>query len=768
MDASMRIRVSGNILRASSLTVTQTLIVMLVAAVPAAAAAQLPAPVDSSLHTIFASSKYQGQGLPGLRWADDGVHYTVPEPSPGGSGSFDIVEYSAATGSKKVLVPARMLTPAGSSSPLWVEQYDWSTDKSHLLIFTNSKKVWRQNTRGDFWILDTRTGALHRVGDTTEASTLMYAKFSPDGTRVAYVHAGDLYVEPTTGGAVTRLTNDATRTLVNGMTDWVYEEEFSLRDGFKWSPDSRHIAFWQFDMSGVRNFTLINDTDSLYPVTTEIQYPKAGTTNSSVRVGVVSASGGPVVWAKLTGDPRNNYIPWMEWAGPSEIAIQHLNRLQNNDDLVLANITDGDIHHLLTEHDSTWVDMSQDDFRWMDGGKEFLWPSERDGWRHIYMGSRATGTLTLITPGDYDVVSVAGVDELRGWLYVIASPTNATQRYLYRVSYRSPGPPVRVTPENLAGTNNYDLSPSAQWAIHAHSTFDTPPAADIVDLPSHRVARTLVANTELKATVASVAQPPVQFFNVRIPDGATLDAWMIRPRNFDPKKRYPVLVQVYGEPAAQTVLDAWGGTDRIWHRMLADLGYIVVSFDNRGTPAPKGRAWRHVIYGSLGPLSSQEQADAVRAFARTRSYADSTRVAIWGWSGGGSSTLNALFRFPDVYRVGMAVAPAADQRLYDTIYQERYMGLPSTNAHGYDIGSPINFAQGLRGKLLVVHGSGDDNVHYQGTERLVDRLVALDKEFDMMVYPNRTHCICEGPGTTLHVYSLLTRYLLTNLPPTVE
>jgi dipeptidyl-peptidase-4 len=327
---------------------------------------------------------------------------------------------------------------------------------------------------------------------------------------------------------------------------------------------------------------------------------------------------------------------------------------------------------------------------------------------------------------------------------------------------------VRVTPANLAGTNGYDLSPTAQWAIHTYSTFDTPGVTDIVDLPAHHSARTLVTNADLKKAVAAVVQPPVQFFQVRVTDGATLDGWMIRPRDFDPQKKYPVLVQVYGEPAAQTVVDRWGGNGMLWHRMLADLGYIVVSFDNRGTPAPKGTAWRHVIYGAIGPLSSKEQADAVRAFARTRPYADSSRVAIWGWSGGGSSTLNAMFRFPDVYKVGMAVAPVADQRLYDTIYEERYVGLPSTNAHGYDVGSPINFAQGLRGKLLVVHGSGDDNVHYQGTERLVNRLVSLGKEFDMMAYPNRTHCICEGTGTTLHVYSLLTRYLLTNLPPGAE
>jgi dipeptidyl-peptidase-4 len=721
--------------------------------------AQLPVPVDSALHRIFASNTYSAQRAGGLRWRADGAHYTVLERAQGGG--TDIVQYDAATGAREVVVPAQRLRPAAAQAPLRVEDYTWSDDGRKLLVFTNGQRVWRRNTRGDFWVLDLASGALHQVGASAPASSLMFAKFSPDGSHVAYVRQGDLYVEPTTGGAATRLTSDATTSLVNGMSDWVYEEEFDLRDGFRWSPDSRRIAFWQFDMSGVRDFTLINDTDSLYPVTKLIQYPKAGTTNSAVRAGVVSVTGGPVTWLSIAGDPREQYIPWMEWAGPREIAVQHMNRLQQRNDLLFADAVTGRTRIALTDTDSAWVNVV-DELHWLDQSR-FLWLSERDGWRHVYVGSRAGGALRLVSPGDYDVMSIAAVDTARRWAYVVASPRNATQRYLYRISLDRPGAPVAVTPSGVAGVHQYSVSPTGRWAVHTFSTFDTPPVTDIVELPTHRVARTLVTNDALKATVAPLVKQPVEFFTVGASDGATLDGWVIKPRDFDPNKRYPVLVQVYGEPASQTVMDSWGGNGMLWHRMIADQGYLVVSFDNRGTPAPKGRAWRKVIYGAIGPMASQEQADAVRAFARTRPYADSTRVAIWGWSGGGSSTLNAMFRHPDVYAVGMAVAPVPDQRLYDTIYQERYMGLPSTNAKGYDAGSPINFAEGLRGKLLIVHGSGDDNVHYQGTERLVNRLVSLGKPFDLMVYPNRSHCICEGQGTTLHVYSLLTRYLLTNL-----
>jgi dipeptidyl-peptidase 4 len=727
------------------------------------AGAQSGAPADSSmLRRIFASREFAGESAGRLRWID-GDSYTVLQRAPEGRGS-DIVRYDAATGRHDVLVPASRLVPAGASGPLEVEDYLFSNDRSHALIFTNSKKVWRANTRGDYWVLDLRSGALHKLGGPrAEPSTLMFAKFSPSSDRVAYVRAGDLYVEPVDGGAPTRLTHDASRTTVNGTTDWVYEEEFGLRDAFRWAPDGRRIAYLQFDMSGVRNYLLINDTDSLYSFVTPIQYPKAGETNSAVRVGVVSASGGPTTWIHLDGDPRQMYVPAFEWSGASDVFIQHMNRHQNRDEVLLANAGTGAVRSVLVDSDSAWVNVN-DDVAWLDNGRRFLWESERDGWRHVYSVSRDDGEMRLVTPGAYDVVSVAGVDEKNGWLYVIASPTDATRRYLYRVSLTTPGAPQLVSP-HVPGTHSYALSPSGQWAIHTVSSFDVPPTVEIVALPSHRVARTLVDNAALKARVAQVVGPrPVEFFRIASTNGVMLDGWMIRPTHFDSTKRYPVLVNVYGEPASQTVVDRWGGAGSLWHRMVADLGYIVVSFDNHGTPAPRGRAWRKIIYGAIGPLSSQEQADAMQALLRQRSYLDPSRVGIWGWSGGGSSTLNAMFRHPDVYQVGMAVAPVPDQRLYDSIYEERYVGLPQEHPERYQVSSPINFAEGLRGKLLVVHGSGDDNVHYQGTERLVNRLVALDKPFDLMVYPNRTHCICEGAGTTLHVYSLLTRYLTTNLP----
>ncbi len=483
-----------------------------------------------------------------------------------------------------------------------------------------------------------------------------------------------------------------------------------------------------------------------------------------MRAGVVSAEGGPTTWLQIPDDPRENYLPRMEWAGPNELILQRMNRLQNTDRVMLADAATGATRTVLTERDTAWVDVV-DEIQWLAKGTEFLWTSERDGWRHVYRVSRDGKRVTNVTPGNFDVVAVAAVDEPGGWLYYIASPDNATQRYLYRTRLDGKQSAVRVSPADAPGSHSYRISPDARWAFHTYSHFDSPSVIELVQLPSHRVVRTLVDNAKQRAAVAPLIAGHGEFFKVAVSDGISLDGWMIKPANFDSTKVYPLLMYVYGEPAGQTAQDSWGG-GHLWEHVIADQGYVVATVDNRGTPAPRGRAWRKVVYGAIGVLSSREQADAVRALTGSRRYLDPTRVAIWGWSGGGSSTLQAMFRYPDVYQVGMSVAPVPDERLYDTIYQERYMGLLETAADSarYQRASAINQAEGLKGRLLVVHGSGDDNVHYQGTERLVNRLVALGKPFDFMAYPNRSHCICEGRGTTLHIYSLLTRYLLEHLP----
>jgi len=740
--------------------------------------AQSPAVVEL-LRREFVARDFAVKPFGPARWLDGGQSYVTLEPSDKAEGARDIVRYETATGQREVLVSASQLSPSGTDKPLAIEDYAWSADMNRVLIFTNSKRVWRANTRGDYWVLDRKSGALRKLGGGGPPSSLMFAKFSPDGSKVAYVRFNNIYIEDLRSGIATRLTTDGSEKIVNGTTDWVYEEEFFLRDGFRWSPDGKRIAYWQFDTSGVKNFPLIYDVGApyrvvtgipypefgVYPTIRQIPYPEPGTANSSVRVGVVPAIGGETEWMHVPGYPNDNYIARMEWAGDSDsLVLQHLNRLQNTNDVLLADVKTGAVRKLYQDTDKAWVDVV-DSVRWLDGGKEFLWVSEQDGWRHAYVISRNGKEVRLVTAGAFDVIDIVGVDPKEEWLYYIASPENATQRYLYRTRLSGKGTAERLTPADQPGTHSYQVSPDLRWAIHTYSTFDTPPITDLVHLPDHKVLRMLEENSNLHSNAKDLVSAPTEFFHVDIGDGVILDGWLIKPKDFNPGRKYPTLVYVYGEPAAQTVVDRWDSGNGIFHRALSLDGYVIVSFDNRGTPAPKGRAWRKVIYGSVGVLSSKEQVLALESVERTHAYIDPSRIAVWGRSGGATNTLNLMFRHPEIYKVGMAVSPVPDQRLYDTIYQERYMGLPQDNADGYKAGSAINFAEGLQGKLLLIHGSGDDNVHFQGTELLVNRLIELGKPFDFMTYPGRTHAIVEGPGTAQHLYNLLARYLEEHLPP---
>jgi dipeptidyl-peptidase-4 len=724
-------------------------------------AAQRAPSLDDAVRAIFERHEFQAQSVGPTAWLFDGQRYTAVR-----SGTGDLVAYDTATGAEQVLVPASALVLPGSTEPMAIDEYAWSSDKSKLLLFTNTRKVWRTNARGDYWVLSSdggKPGALKKMGGDAPEASLMYAKFSPDGSRVAYVRAQNLYVEDLASGRIVPLTSDGGGDIVNGTGDWVNEEEFSIYDGFKWSPDGQRIAFWQFDTSGVERFTLINNTDALYPRVFQFPYPKPGTTNSAVRIGIVPVAGGPTIWVKSAEPLRDHYLPRMDWADERTLVLQNMNRLQNRNDVLLADVGTGATRRVLRDEGKGWVELV-DEVAWFDEGRQFIWISEKDGWRHAYAVKRDGSGERLLTKFDGDLASVAGVDAAGGNLYFIASPSNATQRYLYAARLDGNGTVRRVTPDNQPGTHSYNISPDRRWAMHTWSSFQNPPKTEIVSLPDHRSVRMLVDNTALASKAAPIITPPVEFLKVKVDDGIVLDGYLLKPKSFDASRKYPVIVFVYGEPASVMVNDAWGGINMFFLRALASQGYVVVCFDNRGTPSLKGAAWRKVVYGSVGELSSKEQAAAIRALAAQRPYLDATRVAIWGWSGGGSNTLNAMFRYPDVYKVGVSVAPVPDQRLYDTIYQERYMGIPGENEKGYSAGSPIHYAEGLQGKLLIVHGTGDDNVHYQGTERLVNRLIELKKPFDMMVYPNRTHSISEGAGTSLHVYSLIARYIVEHLP----
>jgi dipeptidyl-peptidase 4 len=721
---------------------------------------------DSSLlsvHRIYGTREFRSQSFGPAKWLGDGSSYTTLEQSEAESGQ-NLVRYDSERGAREVLVAARQFIPQGDSVPLGVEDYSWSPDLKLLLIFTNTQPVWRLNTRGDYWLLDRTSGRLRKLGGReAKPSTLMFAKFSPDGRKVGYVRENNLYVEDLGTGTITALTADGSRTLINGTFDWVYEEELMnyYADGWRWSPDGQSIAYWQLNADQVKDFSLINNTDSLYSRVVPVQYPKAGEANSAARVGIVSSSGGPTRWLEIEGDPRNHYIGRMEWAASStEVLLQRLNRLQNTNEVLLGDARSGTVRTLLTERDSTWVELV-DNITWLNRGRNFTWLSERNGWSHVYLVSRDGKSVRPVTRGNFDVVKVVGTDEKGGWLYFLASPDQPSQRYLFRSRLNGKGNIERLSPQPDPGTHAYDPAPNFRYALETFSSFGKPPVIRLVRLPGHAVIRTLVDNATLRNHLTTLRRGSYEFFSIPTEDGAKMPAVLMKPADFDSTRRYPLLMHVYGGPGSATVNDAWGSY-YLWHLMLTQKGYLVVSVDNRGTPAPLGRAWRKSIYGQLGVIETRDQATAARTLAQ-RPYVDAGRIGIWGWSYGAFMSLNGLFQHPDLFSTAVAVSPVTHWSLYDNVYTERFNGLPADNKAGYDRGSPLTYVNNLRGNLLLVHGSGDDNVHFQNSEVLINALVAANKPFTMMEYPNRTHCVCQGKNTQAHLFELITRYLDQNL-----
>jgi dipeptidyl-peptidase 4 len=415
-------------------------------------AAETKDPSRLTVQRIFGAHEFEAEQVT-MRWLEGDDGYTTLEPSAGPSGGRDIVRHDPKTAATAILVHAELLVPPGAHTPLGLDDYAFSGDRSRLLIYTNSQRVWRTNSRGDYWVFDRTSHELQKLGGDAPAASLMHAKFSPDGSRVAYVRSNNIYVEDLREHRIKRLTGSTSADLINGTFDWVYEEEFSLRDGFRWSPDGNSIAYWQLDTTGVREFPLVNNIDSLYPRINPIKYPKVGETNAACRVGVVSAAGGETRWMKVAGDPRNHYLAFMEWAGDSDkIVLQQFNRHQNTVNILVADADSGQVATILTEHDDAWIDQ-QEEMHWIHDNKEFLWQSERDGWRHIYKASRTGGEPRLITAGDYDVIELLAVDEKLDWVYYIASPNNPTQRYLFRVHTDGTGQ-ERVTPTAEPGTHS--------------------------------------------------------------------------------------------------------------------------------------------------------------------------------------------------------------------------------------------------------------------------------------------------------------------------
>ena len=786
---------------------------------PPAAPSAAPDPARLTVERIFGSRELAPVGAPGVRWLRDGRSYVEARPVAGGAG-MELVRVDAASGAATVLVPATALVDE-RGQPIRVEELELSPDERKALLFHNSVRVWRSNTRGTFHVIDlttrrvtpiatvTTTGApATRAADSmpgqalgkrqtaagvaggsgsgsgaggdaagaagglpsfigrglasgaVDADLQMFAKFSPDSRQVAYVRGNDLWVTDLATGRATRLTRDGSDDVINGTTDWVYEEELGLRDAFRWSPDSRRLAYWRFDQREVPAFPIVNETDALYPVVSVLRYPKAGAPNSRVTVGVVAATGGPTRWL-AAGPDTGQYLARMEWVGADSLAVQRLPRRQDRLELLMLSATSGQGRTVLVERDSAYVDVEGEGVTWLDGGRRFLLRSDRDGWRGWWLVERGGRVVRRVTPTGHDFLELAAVDSARGVAYVTAAAPTAAERNVFRCALGAePAEPRCEMVTAGGGSHALDVAPGARLAIHTRSRLGEAPTATLVELPSLRAVRVLEDNAAVARRLAALDVARPQLIRVPMPDGTVLDGYRITPARFDSTRRHPVLMHVYGGPAAPQVSDAWGGTRYLWHQQLAQQGYVVVVVDNRGA-AWRGRDFRKVTQYRLGVQESQDQIDAARWIA-AQPWADASRIGLWGWSYGGYLTALTLARGGSVFKAGIAVAPVVDWRYYDSIYTERFMWTPQENAEGYRQSAVLPYVGGLTARLLLVHGTGDDNVHAQNALVLANALAAANRPFTMLLYPNRTHSI-SGGRTSVHLYGSFTRFLLENL-----
>ena len=680
----------------------------------------------------------------------------------------------------------KVILSSSQVNNLEIESFSFSQSKNKILIFTQSVKVWRYNTRGDYWVYDFKKNEIQKLGRNMSGSSLMFAKFSPNERFVAYVSkeksesgirnsstSVNIYLESLDDRTIKKLTSsNGTKKLINGTFDWVYEEEFGCRDGFIFNEDGTRIAFWQIDANQVRDFYMINNTDSIYSYTIPVEYPKVGEDLTPARIGVINLTNEEITWMKIPGEQNKFYLPRMTWMpGRNDLMIQQLNRKQNHSKIYIANANNGSTELLMEEKDDAWVDLRsswpyqvQAGWKFINNGKEFLYTTEKDGWSHIYRFDITNKTEYLVTKGNYDVVKPLAYDEKNENVYFIASPENPTERYLYKTSAKGDGKLIRVTPDVLEGSHNYQISTKAKYAFHSFSNYFTRPMQAIVSLPNHKFINENQNMIE-KYDLEKKKDHPLEFFEITTVDNVTMEGWIVKPKNLDKNKKYPVLFYFYSEPAGQTGVNRYGaGNNSLYDGNLGEDGYVYVTFDGRGTPSPKGRAWRKAIYRNIGRINVRDMAMGAKAVFEKYEFIDTSRVAVHGWSGGGTATLNCLFQYPEIFHTGIAVAAVANQLTYDNIYQERYMGDPKESYQDYVDGSPIKYAKNLEGNLLYIHGTGDDNVHYQNAEMLANELIKHKKIFYMLSYPNRSHGIRED-GAYPHVRLMFTDFLRKNCPP---
>ena len=712
-----------------------------------------------TLEDVIQKGLFSQRGVYGINWMKDGKFYTSLEYDRNADAT-KVVKYDITTGEAVATLVDGSQLKGASGKPLMFSDYSLSADENMVLLTTESEQIYRRSSKANFYLYNLQTKALRPLN---EGGKVGYATFSPDGSKIAYVRDNNLYYQERESGKETAITTDgAFNKVIYGSADWVYEEEFSFAQAFKWAPDSKHIAYYRFNEENVREVNMQTWTDlqegSLYPEDYRFKYPKAGEGNAEVDVYVYHIVGSNSVKVDV-GTERDQYIPRIYWTNSSDLlAVIRMNRLQNQLELLHADANNGKTEVVVTEKAETYVDLDyNDNLIYLEDNKGFVMTSERNGFKHIYQ-YKLDGTLDRqITTGGWEVKDLVGYDEDEKQVYFTSAQDGPLERQFYKISTK--GKKLTKLSEE-AGVVSINMSPDYKYYIQNHSSASQPATITLHQAPSGKQLRVLEDNAALNERLEQYSLNKKEFFSFKTEEGTSLNGYMIRPADFDATKKYPVLMYVYGGPGSQTVLNNFSTSREIWHSYLADQGYIVVSVDNRGTGS-RGRDFKHITYAQLGKYEVADQIAAAKYLAG-QPYIDGNRIGIWGWSYGGYMSTLALMVGNDVFKTAIAVAPVTNWRYYDTIYTERYLKTPQENAEGYDAYSPLSHVEKLEGNYLLIHGTGDDNVHFQNAVSLQNALIAAGKQFQSFYYPNRNHGIYGG-NTRLHLFEMMTNYLKQNL-----
>jgi dipeptidyl-peptidase-4 len=685
------------------------------------------------------------KSVTGINWMKDGQFYSSLS-------SNKIIKFDITTGKEvQTLLDGDALSPR-----VTIQDYSFSADESKLLLLTATESIYRHSFTAEYFVYDLSAKKITKLSPNGRQS---YASFSPDGSKVAFVRSNNLFYTDLATMAEAQVTDDGKfNFIINGTTDWVYEEEFSFVVGFHWSPDGKKLAYYRFDESGVKEYNMQLWLKKLYPSDYKFKYPKAGEANSSVDVYFYDLASKQKIKADL-GTEKDIYIPRIRWTrDPNVLSIMKLNRLQNNLDIIHANATTGESKIILNEKSSTYIDLEFiDDLTYLQDGKRFIHASEADGYKHLYLYSIDGKLIQQITSGKFEVKQFIGLDEKSNTVYYVSTEVSPLQRQVFSQSIDKK---KKTRLSLLPGSHAVNMSPDFKFYINYHSASDKPLAVDLYQTKGNKQIKPLEKNEELAKAAADYGLVNKEFFNYTTVDGTSLSGLMWKPKDFDANKKYPVLLYQYSGPNSQNVTDAWGGGHFYFHQMLVQKGYIVAVIDTRGTGA-RGEAFKKMTYKQLGKLELEDHIAGAKYLAGLN-YVDGTRIGIWGWSYGGYMASLAMTKGAGVFKLGIAVAPVTNWRFYDTIYTERFLQTPQLNASGYDDNSPLTHASKLQGNFLLIHGTGDDNVHYQNSVLFEDALINAGKQFQSFYYPDKHHGI-QGAKTRLHLYTMMANYIVEKL-----